>query len=93
MIKFQPLNLNGRILVIHANGKCLGELSNLEDGFYYWWPDPDRRGGCWDAYILREIADELDRLNKPWQDIVDVEMNRQLDAKEGAAFLDWEEQK
>jgi len=40
------------------------------DGFYYYWP----RGypyGHSNSAALRIIADELDRINKPWQDEVD----------------------
>ena len=66
-LKFQPLNLNERILVIHSNGKCLGDLMKLEDGYYQWWPSAVcSQGGCWSAYILREIADKLDELNDAW---------------------------
>ena len=35
------------------------------DGFTYWWP---MGGGYWPAHALRTIADELDRINKPWED-------------------------
>ncbi len=37
------------------------------DGFYYYWPQPER-GGHYSAQILRILADELDRRNKDWED-------------------------
>lgn len=66
-LKFQPLNLNGRILVIfERNNANLGDLIKLEDGYYQWFPTEDATKGCWSAYILREIADKLDELNDAW---------------------------
>lgn len=44
------------------------ELIVLEDGFYYYWPESV---GAFSSHILREIADELDRLNAPWQEQID----------------------
>jgi hypothetical protein len=37
------------------------------DGFYYFLPNQNG-GGLWQAYVLREIADKLDDLNKEWND-------------------------
>lgn len=50
------------------SGKSLGYLSTLEDGFYYFFSEDGRFGGGWDAWVLRQIADKLDELNKPWED-------------------------
>jgi hypothetical protein len=67
MLKFQPLNLNDRILVLHENGKCLGDLCREVDGCFYWYPSPEcQQGGCWDSHVLREIADKLTDLNHAW---------------------------
>lgn len=38
------------------------------DGFVYYWPDGN---GHYASHNLREIADELDKMNKPWQDRID----------------------
>lgn len=74
MLKFQPVNLDGRILVIFERNKaCLGDLLKLEDGYYQWFPNDDQTG-CWSSYILREIADKLDELNDEW----DQEVKRGL---------------
>ncbi len=42
------------------------------DGFWVW--DPGHRG-YWEAYALRIVADEMDRLNAPWA----AEINRYFD--------------
>jgi hypothetical protein len=75
MLKFQPINLNKRILVIHENGACCGELYCEVDGYYVYWPDESLQG-CVSAEFLREIADKLDELNRPW----DEEVKRGLEA-------------
>lgn len=73
MLKFQPVNLNESIFVLHENGKCLGELMKKDDGYYDWWPN-QYLSGYWPSNVLREIADKLDELNKPWHDTVKREM-------------------
>jgi hypothetical protein len=42
------------------------------DGYIYWWPDRSPHGHL-AAHHLRAIADELDRRNKPWDDIVQAD--------------------
>lgn len=41
------------------------EIFHLEDGYLYWEPVGN---GCFSAWELRVIADELDKRNKPWDD-------------------------
>lgn len=55
----------------NANGVVLGDLMQKEDGFFDFWPTD--RDGCWAAYVLRAIADKLDELNKPWDDIISAD--------------------
>lgn len=43
----------------------MNEFVTLDDGFVYYWPPTGC--GALSAYQLREIADELDRRNAPWQ--------------------------
>lgn len=45
----------------------------LDDGFYYF--DADNGGGVYSPRDLREIADALDQLNKPWQDQIETDLN------------------
>lgn len=44
------------------------EFVYLEDGFLYYWPS---HGGAIPAYQLRQLADELDKRNKDWQEQMD----------------------
>lgn len=37
------------------------------------------KGGCLYADALRIVADELDRLNKPWQDQIDKDLKLPTD--------------
>ena len=41
-----------------------GDIVRGDDGFYVYWP---RRAGALPAYQLRALADELDRLNEPYE--------------------------
>lgn len=43
-----------------------GDFVRDVDGFWYYWPTHNT--GHYSAHILREIADELDRINKPWDE-------------------------
>lgn len=44
-----------------------GDFVTDVDGFIYWWPSGS---GHHSSHHLRWIADELDRRNKPWEDII-----------------------
>lgn len=39
------------------------------DGYLYWWPEGFN--GHLSSYQLRAIADELDRINEPWNKQID----------------------
>lgn len=65
--------------VIYENGVLCGELLVGDDGFYGFWPE--KREGYWTSYILRNIADKIDKLDKPYID----EMNAYYDSQQ---FLD-----
>lgn len=43
------------------------EIYQEVDGFYVWWPDKSPYGFLASCH-LRILADELDRLNAPWQE-------------------------
>ena len=72
MLKFLPVNLNDRVLVLHENGKCLGDLTKEADGYYKWWPNNDLNGYL-PSIVLKEIASKLDELNSEWDAIVQKE--------------------
>jgi len=50
----------------------LGEIAKEIDGFYYFYPEPN--SGNFPSSMLRPIADELDRLNKPWAEQVNAQL-------------------
>ena len=50
------------------------EIMTLEDGFKYFWPEGYTHG-CFSPANLRDIADELDKMNASWQE----EMNNYFD--------------
>jgi hypothetical protein len=61
-----------------ANDVFLGHVLQKEDGYFDFWPK-DEHAGCWPAYLLRALADELDVLNAPW----DKEINDYFDRQKG----------
>ena len=46
-----------------------GDIVRGDDGYYVYWP---RRTGAYPSYHLRALADELDRLNEPYQNDLDA---------------------
>ena len=44
-----------------------------DDGFIYYWPDT--KNGAYSAWMLRTLADELDKQNEDWQRIIDEDPN------------------
>lgn len=70
VVKQNDLHFN----ILSDNGKKLGELLQDVDGFLYFWPS---ESGCWNAHIMHAIADKLDELNKPWQDVIDASLDSQ----------------
>lgn len=46
------------------------------DGFYVWEPNHDFRGYL-GPHHLRAIADELDRLNAPWEQRIEDYFNKE----------------
>ena len=61
------------------NGAKLGTAYQEVDGYFYFEPDCSK-AGFWQPHILRGIADKLDEINKPWNDLIekDLEAMRQL---------------
>ena len=45
------------------NDKYLGDFLASDDGYYNFWPNSNMQG-YWAANVLRELADELDKINK-----------------------------
>ena len=53
--------------IFYENGAYLGDVFALEDGFKYFWPNTEGRGGAWSAHAMRAIADLLDEMNAQWE--------------------------
>lgn len=50
--------------IAHLLDMAADDLLQDVDGFYYYFPKPN--GGSLSPWMLRAIADELDRRNAPW---------------------------
>jgi len=58
------------LLITAPNGKYLGGVDqDRSDGFYYFKRSNDSTA-TWPSWALRQIADKLDELNKPWEEHV-----------------------
>ena len=66
--------------VIYENGLQIGEFLMKEDGYFDFWPKLG--GGYWPSYLLRDLANHLDVLNKPWDDEIKNYFNRQEEVGE-----------
>jgi hypothetical protein len=51
-----------------------GELMQDVDGFFYYFP---KGSGSIPAYQLRQLADELDRRNAPWEKQINEYFDKQ----------------
>lgn len=58
--------------IFFENGVKIGALIMCEDGYYNFFPE--LRGGYWTSYIMREIADKVDEINKPWDEKIQQEL-------------------
>jgi hypothetical protein len=47
----------------------VGNFIMGEDGFFQFWPA--MRSGYWSSWLLREVAAQLDILNKEWEDEIE----------------------
>jgi hypothetical protein len=63
------LEKNGNMYTVRFNKKEIGTFELDVDGHYYFWDNP-KVSGSWSSYPLRLIADELDKVNKPFDDSV-----------------------
>ncbi len=51
------------------DNKRIGEFVRNDDGYFIFFLD-NYRGGGFQEWLLRELADELKRINEPWDKIV-----------------------
>lgn len=67
-LKYSDKNQYGTILVHYPNNVFMGDMIIGDDGYYAWWPNEDLRAGYIPSWVLRELADKLDELNKDWDE-------------------------
>lgn len=71
LVKYCKDNISGVKEIETLNGKKLGTFELDSDGSYYFWQDlKSNLVRCWSSYSLRLIANELDKINKPFEDKV-----------------------
>lgn len=59
------IEVSPQLFTVKCGDKDIGNLYMEVDGFMFFEP---RSAGSWEAWSLRVIADELNRLNKPWEE-------------------------
>ena len=60
---------------ITFNKTYLGDLVMLEDGFYNWFPCKFD-GSCISSWVLLDIHNKLEKLNKEWNSIINKEFKK-----------------
>jgi hypothetical protein len=58
---------DGKYEVKGDNGVYLGDFIMDVDGFFYF--RYGEGGGLWTSHVIRSISDELDKLNKDWEEV------------------------
>ncbi len=71
-MKIKLTNINAECYRVTFNNSRIGDFVRAEDGYFVFFPE--ERGGFWNEWLLRELADELARINKPWDDIITKDM-------------------
>lgn len=61
---FELTDTFGVVLVFAPNGVKAGEILMMEDGYYQFWPE--MKQGYWPTWVMRQIADKVDSMNKEW---------------------------
>jgi hypothetical protein len=61
--------LNDSYLLLTETDKELGSFQLDSDGSYYFWEN-SKLTGCWTGNNLRDIADKLDEVNRPFDEQV-----------------------
>lgn len=68
-LEFEELSPYAYTVKLKNSGRMIGNLITENNGTFLFYP-PDNSGG-WDSQLLREIADKIDELDKPFYDSVD----------------------
>jgi len=69
--------INDVVIDISFNNCDLGKLCCMEDGFFYWYPPKFDGDGLIDTWILKQIYEYADELNRPWNEEINVYFQKQ----------------
>lgn len=58
--------IDGVYTVYFNKRKIIGSFVIQDDGYYGYYPNEP--SGYWSSYALRLVADELDQINKEWDE-------------------------
>ena len=68
-MQVEVINTDKGVYELLINNKSIGEYILDVDGYYYYWPNPSLKGS-WNSNALNIISEQLDLLNKKWEDQV-----------------------
>lgn len=57
-------------VIFVSNNLLLGSLIMDVDGFFYFWPE-DERKGSWSSWVMKEIVQIMEDMNAQWKKHVD----------------------
>jgi hypothetical protein len=69
MIRTEKTTSNTPSFHVYYNDIFLGDAEQDESGYYNFWFSKDN-DGYWNSYSLRLISEELDKMNKDWNDYI-----------------------
>jgi len=88
MLTIENVDRNKYNVIFTSSSKLLGTFRKHEDGYFYFWEDISLTGS-WNAYGLRVIAEELDKLNLPFEDIECKDFKTNEKEKYAVYFAKW----
>lgn len=75
-MQIEVTNTDKGVYELLINNKSIGEYILDADGYYYFWENPNLKGS-WNSNALRVIADEMDKLNKEWDEHITKYLNNE----------------
>jgi len=76
----------GHYRLYFENEVQIGDILMDVDGYWKWFSPDDSAGGYWEPYVLRDIADMVDSMNKEWDEYIANDPNigyREHDLEQG----------
>ena len=84
MIRLERTTTNEKSYHLYFNTVYLGDVIMDEAGYYNFW-DSNDNPGFWSSYSLKLIAEQLDELNKEWDEQIKQDLNK------SSKSLSWED--